>query len=37
MEVIEITVFNKLTAEKRDLNVYHHSTRSAYMISDNQR
>jgi hypothetical protein len=30
---IEITVRNKLVAEKRDLNVYHHSTRSAYMIS----
>ncbi len=35
MEEIEITVINKLTAEKRDLNVYHHSTRSAYMISHN--
>ena len=35
MEVIEITVINKLSAEKRDLNVYHHSTRSAYMISYN--
>jgi hypothetical protein len=35
MEVIEITVINKLSAEKRDLNVYHHSTRSAYMISHN--
>lgn len=35
MEEIEITVNNKLTAEKRDLNIYHHSTRSAYMISHN--
>jgi hypothetical protein len=35
MEEIEITVINKLTAEKRDLNVYHHFTRSAYMISHN--
>ncbi|MGD2090496.1 MAG: hypothetical protein PVH61_30270 [Candidatus Aminicenantes bacterium] len=32
-EKIEITVRNKLVNEKRDLNVYHHSTRSAYMIS----
>jgi len=35
MGEIEITVINKLTAEKRDLNVYHHSNRSAYMISHN--
>jgi hypothetical protein len=35
MDEIEITIINKLTAEKRDLNVYHHSTRSAYMISHN--
>jgi hypothetical protein len=35
MEEIEITVINKLTAEKRDLNIYHHSARSAYMISHN--
>ncbi len=35
MEAIEITVINKLTTEKRDLNVYHHSNRSAYMISHN--
>ena len=35
MEEIEITVINKLTAEKRDLNVYHHFTSSAYMISHN--
>jgi hypothetical protein len=32
---IEITVRNKLVAEKRDLTVYHHSNRSAYMISHN--
>ena len=30
---IKITVENKLIIEKRDLNVYHHSTRSAHMIS----
>ncbi len=30
---INITVENKLLMEKRDMNVYHHSTRSAYMIS----
>ena len=35
MEEIKITVFNKLTVEKRDLNIYHHSTRSAYIISHN--
>ena len=32
-EGIHITVRNKLVIEKRDLNVYHHSKRSAYMIS----
>jgi hypothetical protein len=32
-EGIEITVRNNLITERRDLNVYHHSTRSAYMIS----
>jgi hypothetical protein len=32
-EKIEITVRNKLITEKRDLNVYHHGNRSAYMIS----
>jgi hypothetical protein len=31
----KITIQNKLMAEKRDLNIYHHSTRSAYMISRN--
>jgi hypothetical protein len=30
---IKMIVQNKLITEKRDLNVYHHSTRSAYMIS----
>lgn len=30
---IDITVQNKLITEKRDLNVYHHFTRGAYMIS----
>jgi len=35
MDAIAITVINKLIAEKRDLNVYHHSNRSAYMISHN--
>ena len=32
-EGIDITVRNKLIIEKRDLNVYHRCTRSAYMIS----
>jgi hypothetical protein len=32
-QAIEIIVRNKLITEKRDLNVYHHSNRSAYMIS----
>jgi hypothetical protein len=32
---IEITVENKLVIEKRDLNVYHHSTQSAHIISHN--
>ena len=32
-EKIEITVQNKLITEKRDLNIYHHSDRCAYMIS----
>jgi hypothetical protein len=30
---IKITIENKLVMEKRDMNVYHHSTRSAHMIS----
>jgi hypothetical protein len=32
---IEVTVENKLLAEKRDINVYHHSTQSAHIISHN--
>ena len=32
---IEITVENKLLAEKRDINVYHHRTQSAHIISHN--
>jgi hypothetical protein len=32
---ITITVENKLKKEKRDLNVYHQSTRSAHIISHN--
>ena len=32
-EGIDMTVRNKLIAEKRDLNVYHHGNRSAYIIS----
>jgi len=32
-EGINMTVRNKLITEKRDLNVYHHSRKSAYMIS----
>jgi len=30
---IKITIQNKLVVEKRDMNIYHHSTRSAHMIS----
>jgi hypothetical protein len=32
---ITVTVQNKLKKEKRDLNVYHQSTRSAHIISHN--
>jgi len=32
---VTITVQNKLKKEKRDLNVYHQSTRSAHIISHN--
>ena len=32
---INITIENKLVLEERDMNVYHHSTRSAHMISYN--
>ena len=34
-EGIGITIENKLREEKRSLNVYHHSTRSAHIISHN--
>ena len=34
-EEIEMTVENKLLAEKRDINVYHHWTQSAHIISHN--
>ena len=34
-DVFDITVENKLETEKRDLNVYHHSTLSAHIISLN--
>jgi hypothetical protein len=30
---INVTIENKLEIEKRDMNVYHHFTRSAHMIS----
>lgn len=30
---INITVENKLVIEERDMNVYHHATKSAHMIS----
>lgn len=29
---IKITIENKMMKERRDMNVYHHSTRSAHMI-----
>ena len=32
---ISITIENKLVREKRDLNVYHHSSGSAHMIRHN--
>ncbi len=32
---IKITIENKLVLEKRDMNIYHHSTRSAHLISYN--
>jgi hypothetical protein len=31
-EVVEITVQNRFASEKRDLNVYHHASRSANLI-----
>jgi len=36
-EIIEITIDNKLIAEKRDISVYHHATQSAHIISPNSR
>ena len=30
---IKITIQNKLVMGKRDMNIYHHSTRTAHMIS----
>lgn len=30
---IEITIKNQLVMEERDMNVYHHATKSAYMVS----
>lgn len=30
---IDVTIENKMVMEKRDMNVYHHSTRSAHLIS----
>ena len=32
---IDITVENKLTTEKRDLNIYHHSGKSSHIIGHN--
>lgn len=32
---INITIENKLVMERRDMNVYHHSSKSAHMISHN--
>jgi hypothetical protein len=32
---IKVTVENKLVKEKRDIHLYHHSTRSAHIISYN--
>lgn len=32
---IDITVWNKLIKEKRDINMYHHSNKSAHIISCN--
>jgi hypothetical protein len=32
---INITIKNKLRKEKRDINVYHHSNRSAHIVSSN--
>jgi hypothetical protein len=35
MNEIKFTIENKLVTEKRDMNVYHHASRSAHMISHN--
>ena len=35
-EEMNIKVVNKLVMEKRDMNIYHHSTRSAHLISYNR-
>jgi hypothetical protein len=35
VKVINISVENRLILEKRDMNVYHHASRSAHMISYN--
>lgn len=35
LEAFDITVENKLVTGKRDINVYHHATRSAHIISHN--
>ncbi|MCP5101975.1 MAG: hypothetical protein GY950_01285 [bacterium] len=32
---VEITVENKLLKEKRDINIYHHSSGSAHLLSHN--
>ncbi len=34
-KAFDITVENKLITEKRDINIYHHATRSAHIISHN--
>jgi hypothetical protein len=35
VEAIDITIENKLAAGERDINVFHHSSRSAHIISHN--
>ena len=32
---INVTIHNKLEMEKRDINIYHHSAKSAHIISHN--
>jgi len=34
---MNMTIENKLVIEKRDLNIYHHSTSSGYLLSYNKR